>query len=169
MRYVSESRRLQVFSFAVFALVAAGVAWGLAGNPSAFNLVTVEQDVEIGKRSSAEVEKQLPMLHDNAAQRYVSTLGARLAAWAPGARFAYQFNVVDLPDINAFALPGGYIYVHRGLLERVRRGGARGRPRPRDRARRTPTADQPGIEGVPRPGGRWNSGGLPEPQDPEDG
>jgi Zn-dependent protease with chaperone function len=112
-----------VFSFAVFSLVAAGAAWGLADNPSAFNLITVEQDAEIGKRSSVEVEKQLPMLHDNAAQRYVSTLGARLAAWAPGARFAYQFNVVDLPDINAFALPGGYIYVHRGLLERVRSEG----------------------------------------------
>ena len=88
-----------------------------------FNVFSVDQDSEIGKASALQVEQQLPMLNDAAAQRYVSALGARLAAFAPGPRFAYRFRIANLSDLNAFALPGGYIYVHRGLLEQVHSEG----------------------------------------------
>lgn len=88
-----------------------------------FNVFSVEQDVEIGKQSAAQVARQLPMLADAATQKYVSALGARLAAQAPGARFAYQFKVANLSDLNAFALPGGFIYVNRGLIQQVRSEG----------------------------------------------
>src|SRR5439155_18363329 len=88
-----------------------------------FNVFTVDQDVEIGRQSALQVEKQIPTLSDPAIQSYVASLGARLAARAPGPRFAYHFKVVNLSDVNAFALPGGYVYVHRGLLEQVRTEG----------------------------------------------
>ena len=88
-----------------------------------FNIFSVEQDVEIGKQSATEIARQLPMLSDATTQRYVSALGARLAAQAPGAKFAYQFKVANLSDLNAFALPGGYIYVNRGLIQQVRSEG----------------------------------------------
>ncbi len=88
-----------------------------------FNLFSVAQDAEIGKQSALQVERQMPMLSDAAAQRYVSALGARLVAQAPGPKFAYQFKVANLSDLNAFALPGGYIYIHRGLLQQVRSEG----------------------------------------------
>lgn len=88
-----------------------------------FSIFSVEQDVEIGHQSAVQVEKHLPMLNDPAAQRFVSALGARLAAQAPGPRFAYRFKLANRPDLNAFALPGGNIYIHRGLLDQVRSEG----------------------------------------------
>ena len=88
-----------------------------------FNIFSVGQDVQIGAQSAVQVEKQLPMLNDAAAQRYVSALGARLAAQAPGPKFTYKFKVANLSDVNAFALPGGFVYVHRGLLTQVRTEG----------------------------------------------
>lgn len=88
-----------------------------------FNIFNLDQDVEIGKQSAVQVARQLPMLSDAATQKYVSALGARLAAQAPGAKFAYQFKVTNLSDLNAFALPGGYVYVNRGLIQQVHNEG----------------------------------------------
>ena len=119
-----RSRRLQAFGFAILVLVVtAGVAWGQTDVRPGFNLFTVDQDVEIGKKSAVEVERQLPMLSQQATQRYIADLGARLAARAPGAKYNYQFKVANLSDVNAFALPGGFVYIHRGLLEKVRSEG----------------------------------------------
>jgi Zn-dependent protease with chaperone function len=81
-----------------------------------FNLFSPQQDVEIGRQSAAQVDQQLPILHDSRLQQYVSEVGKRLAAQAPGPEFPYQFKVVDVSDINAFALPGGFMYVNRGLI-----------------------------------------------------
>src|SRR5207244_8089650 len=88
-----------------------------------FNIFTVAQDAEIGAQSAAQVDRQMPMVGESAVTRYVSALGAKLAAQAPGPRFNYRFRVANLSDVNAFALPGGYIYVHRGLIENVRSEG----------------------------------------------
>ncbi|HET9328305.1 MAG TPA: M48 family metallopeptidase [Candidatus Eisenbacteria bacterium] len=88
-----------------------------------FNIFSVEQDVEIGRQSAAQVDRQIPAVSDAAINRYVQALGARLAAQAPGARYPYRFRVVNLAEVNAFALPGGFVYVHRGLLEQVRSEG----------------------------------------------
>jgi len=82
-----------------------------------FNLFSPQQDVEVGKQSAAQVEKQLPLLNDSAVESYVRRVGERLAAAAPGPKFPYQFKVVNVSDINAFALPGGFMYVNRGLID----------------------------------------------------
>src|SRR5438105_4219099 len=84
-----------------------------------FNLFTPEQDVELGRESAAEVERQVPIVKDSSTERYVSGIGKRLAAVAPGPKFPYEFKVTNLSDVNAFALPGGFMYVNRGLIEFV--------------------------------------------------
>jgi beta-barrel assembly-enhancing protease len=85
-----------------------------------FNLFTVQQDIEIGQRSAQEAERQLPMSRDRRAERFLNQVVAQLADSAPGHNYPYQVRLVDASDINAFALPGGYLYVNRGLLQAVR-------------------------------------------------
>jgi predicted Zn-dependent protease len=103
-------------------VVAAALALGLASAApaSAINLFSEKQEVELGRRSAAEAERQLPMLRDDQVEGYVNSIVRRLASAAPGPRFPYQARVVNASDINAFALPGGYMYVNRGLIEAVR-------------------------------------------------
>ena len=83
-----------------------------------FNLFSHDQDIQLGKESVAEIEKQVPLVKDPKVVQYVSTLGHRLVGFAPGnTDYPWTFKVVNSQDINAFALPGGFIYVNRGVLE----------------------------------------------------
>ncbi|MBZ5545353.1 MAG: M48 family metalloprotease [Acidobacteriia bacterium] len=83
-----------------------------------FNLFSHDQDIQVGKESMAEVEKQVPLVKDARIESYVSTLGHRLVGFAPGnTDYPWTFKVMNSQDINAFALPGGFIYVNRGVLE----------------------------------------------------
>lgn len=81
------------------------------------NLFTPQQDVELGQQASQEAEKQLPMLNDAGVDGYLDRLGKKLAAYAPGEKFPYQFKCVNDSSINAFALPGGFLYINRGTIE----------------------------------------------------
>ena len=83
-----------------------------------WNLFSRDQDIQVGKEAVTEVEKQMPLLKDAEVERYVSALGQRLVDSTPGnTDYPWTFKVVNSQDINAFALPGGYIYVNRGVLE----------------------------------------------------
>jgi Zn-dependent protease with chaperone function len=82
-----------------------------------WNLFSPQQDVQIGQRLSSEAQKQMPMLNDPRVDNYLNRLGHRLSAHAPGYRFPYQYRCVNSAAINAFALPGGYIYINRGVIE----------------------------------------------------
>src|ERR1700675_3789964 len=115
----------QLYGIALAALMtlAVGTASGQTVVKPGFNVFSVDQDVEIGKQPAIQAEKQLPMLSNAAVSRYVSAIGARLVAQAPGPKFAYQFKVVNISDVNAFALPGGFIYINRGLLSKARTEG----------------------------------------------
>jgi len=84
-----------------------------------WNVFSPQQDVEIGRNVSQDAERQLVMLNDRRVDTYVNNLGRRLAGKAPGESFPYQFKVVNDRGINAFALPGGYVYVNRGIIERA--------------------------------------------------
>ena len=78
-----------------------------------------DEDVQIGRKVQREVERQLPILHDPRVDAYLNALGQRLAAHAPGPKFAYEFHCINLREVNAFALPGGIVYVYRGTIEAV--------------------------------------------------
>ena len=86
-----------------------------------FNLFSPSQDVEVGQKASEDVNKQLPLVRDSQVTGYVDGLGKRLARIAPNqsgeTKYTWTFNVVNSPEINAFALPGGFVYVNRGAIE----------------------------------------------------
>src|SRR5437870_10642563 len=73
-----------------------------------FNLFSPEQDIRLGETSAEEIMQQVVVLHDERTEAYIQRLGERVAAAAPGYKFPYKFIVVDSPEVNAFALPGGY-------------------------------------------------------------
>jgi beta-barrel assembly-enhancing protease len=82
-----------------------------------WNMFSPKQDVEIGRSVSANAERQLPMLNDARVDAYLNRLGRRLAEKAQGVRYPFQFKAVNDKAINAFALPGGFLYVNRDLIE----------------------------------------------------
>ena len=88
-----------------------------------FNLFSTKQDIEIGRQSAVEVERQLPILHDPVVESHVNAIGKRLAGFISGEKYPYQFKIVNASDINAFALPGGYLYLNRGLIEAAKSEG----------------------------------------------
>jgi predicted Zn-dependent protease len=80
-------------------------------------MFSAQQDVEVGQQVSKEAERQLPMLKNSRVDTYVNNLGRKLAANAPGEKYPYQFKAVNDRAINALALPGGYVYINRGVIE----------------------------------------------------
>ena len=84
-----------------------------------YNFYSPQEDAQLGKESAAQVDQQLPLLTDEQALRYLNGLGKRLAAFAPNNQpaYAWQFRMINSAEINAFALPGGYIYVNRGVFD----------------------------------------------------
>lgn len=114
---------IHAFSRRRVAAVLFTVSVASATPAAAINLFSVQQDAEVGRQAAADAERQLPMLRDAAVESYVNAIVRRLVAAAPGPRFSYRARVVNAADINAFALPGGYLYVNRGLIEAVRSEG----------------------------------------------
>jgi predicted Zn-dependent protease len=82
-------------------------------------LVTVEQEKKIGEEEAKKVEQEMGLLDDAALTGYADAIGQRLVKESPRHDLAHQFHVVDMNEPNAFALPGGYVYVTRGLLALV--------------------------------------------------
>jgi predicted Zn-dependent protease len=85
------------------------------------NKYTPEEDAKIGREAAAEVRRQYPLIDDATIARYLDRLGDRLVEHAPAELkhqvFEYSFTPVNLKDINAFALPGGPMFVNRGMVE----------------------------------------------------
>ena len=83
-----------------------------------FDLFSAQEEVQAGRQAAAEIPKQLPLLPDSdPVARYVQHLGAELASHAPGEKWPYNFHVVNQKEINAFALPGGPVYVNLGTIQ----------------------------------------------------
>ncbi|MHC4482664.1 MAG: M48 family metalloprotease [Planctomycetota bacterium] len=80
----------------------------------------VEQDVEIGQKYAPEVEKQMGgRIADEALQNYIDSVGQRIARISHRSNLQYHFVALDHESVNAIALPGGYVYVTRGMLEHL--------------------------------------------------
>ncbi len=112
-----------VIALAIAWSLAAGVAEGQTKVNPGWNMFSAQQDVEIGAQSAAEAERQLPIVNDAEVNAYVNRIGQKLAANAGGPQFQYRFRVVNASDINAFALPGGFVYLNRGIIENARNEG----------------------------------------------
>jgi predicted Zn-dependent protease len=102
------------------ALLTSTLLFGCSTNPATGKrevvLVSTDEEVEIGERATEQMEQELGILADAALAEYVQEIGARVAAHSPRSDLTYTFKILDSPDINALAFPGGYIYVTRGLL-----------------------------------------------------
>lgn len=95
---------------ALLACLAAGLAAGC---------VSETREQEIGDQIAGELNPQLPLVRDPVLNQYVSLLGSRLALESERSGVQYRFYIVNTPEENAFALPGGHIYVTRGLIQRT--------------------------------------------------
>ena len=91
------------------------------------NKYKIQEDVQLGQQAAREVEQQMPILNDSETTRYIQEVGRRLVNAIPSQyqqpQFQYSFKVVNSRDINAFALPGGPMYVNRGMIEAARNEG----------------------------------------------
>ena len=94
---------------------------GLAAALAAACGISQDQEQEIGARNAAEADSTLPLIHDSAVVAYVAALGKSMATKTSRGDLDWHFSVVDSRQVNAFALPGGFIYVNRGSIEQADR------------------------------------------------
>jgi len=83
--------------------------------------VSQSDERAIGSANAAQVDSELPIVHDSVVDRFVTELGRSMASKTSRADLDWRFEVVNSPDVNAFALPGGFIYVNRGAIEQADR------------------------------------------------
>jgi len=80
-------------------------------------VITVPEEIELGREANAKVRREVVEFRDPAIAAYVRSIGGRLARSARGPRYPYSFSITDYREINAFALPGGPIWINRGVLQ----------------------------------------------------
>jgi beta-barrel assembly-enhancing protease len=107
-----------VFLNVFLLLVPAAFAQRTALKPG-WNMFTPQQDIEVGKRAAVDAAKQLPPCNAPKVDAYLTQLGMRLVAKLPtnGVQYPFEFHCVNDKAINAFALPGGYVFINRGAIE----------------------------------------------------
>jgi predicted Zn-dependent protease len=110
---MKKQRRLSVF--ALFALLSIG-AFGCGGSGGDFNLISVQEEWQLGDQLSQDIARQVRINNDPQLNAYINQLGQRIVARTPMANMPWKFHVVDDPAINAFAIPGGHVYINTGLI-----------------------------------------------------
>ncbi|HEX6560243.1 MAG TPA: M48 family metalloprotease, partial [Longimicrobiales bacterium] len=106
-----------MFKFRFMRSAVAGFAASAAISLTACGIST-QQELEMGQQYSAQINQQLPMVNDSRVLSYVNQLGRQIASHGQRG-INYRFYVVNSDVVNAFAVPGGYVYVNRGLIERA--------------------------------------------------
>jgi predicted Zn-dependent protease len=87
---------------------------------AAIQLVSVADEITIGRQTQAETRKNTPAVDDPAIRAFVTKVGNRLGEHAGGEHYPYSFSVADYKEVNAFALPGGPVWVNRGAMQATR-------------------------------------------------
>ncbi len=82
-----------------------------------YNTFTDEEEIAMGRKAAEETDKQLPILNEPLLTVYLNTLGQKVARASRRPQIQYSFKIVNTDVVNAFSLPGGFIYVNRGLLD----------------------------------------------------
>ena len=102
------------------ALAAAAITAACATNPATgkreLNLMSESQEIALGKQSDGQIRQEMGVVADQGLQQYVDRIARPLAAGSERPGLPWTFTVVDAAAVNAFALPGGYVYVTRGIL-----------------------------------------------------
>jgi Zn-dependent protease with chaperone function len=114
-----RSQRLRQRLVVVLAMVMMlGCAGRQPGDPltPGFNVYSKQDDIQLGQQAAAEIRRQVAVVEDQQLQDYVARLGLRLAEQPEAEDYPYSFTLINEPSINAFALPGGPIFIHSGLI-----------------------------------------------------
>ena len=106
----------RLFGAAVLIALSAACATNPVTGKKQMSLLSEAEELAIGQQQDVEIRREMGVYDDAALQRYVDDLGQELARNSHRPNLPWSFTIVDSPAINAFALPGGYIYVTRGLL-----------------------------------------------------
>ena len=101
---------------AALAVTVVACATNPATGKKEFSLMSEAQEVQLGKEMDPQIKREMGVYDNAELQRYVSEIGMRLARASERPTLPWQFTVVDEPAVNAFALPGGYIYLTRGIM-----------------------------------------------------
>jgi predicted Zn-dependent protease len=109
-------RNLIVLLIVVAALALSGCASNPVSGKQDFVMMSEQQEIALGRSSDADVRKQYKVYANPALQSYVDRVGQKVAEHSHRPNIHYHFTVLDTPEINAFALPGGYVYITRGIL-----------------------------------------------------
>ena len=104
------------FLFTVLVTVSAACATNPVTGKKQISLLSEAEEMAIGQQQDAEIRREMGVYDDPALQRYVNDIGQELARVSHRPNLPWTFTIVDSPAINAFALPGGYIYLTRGIL-----------------------------------------------------
>jgi predicted Zn-dependent protease len=110
---VSRAAKILLLWIAVFL---AGYAFARPAVVAAITLISVDQEIAIGREANAKVREEVPELTDAGVRAYVGSIAQRLVRVAPGPRYPYTVSVANYREINAFALPGGPLWINRGVL-----------------------------------------------------
>jgi len=103
-----------VFLFLILSL--SGCAVNPVTGKQDFVVLSEDQEIQMGREYNAQILRQYQIYEDEKIQNYVQSIGESLAKKSHRPNLIYRFTVLDSPEINAFALPGGYIYINRGLM-----------------------------------------------------
>lgn len=116
MRISSRCRYLALAGLVLGAAALQSCAVNPATGSPNLVLMSENRELEIGKEEHEKVLAGMRVVQDQALNAYVTEVGQRVAASSHRPDLSYTFTVIDSPEINAFALPGGYVYINRGLL-----------------------------------------------------
>jgi beta-barrel assembly-enhancing protease len=120
---VSNDRVRSVIRFVAASLLALTSVPGLSAQRSQlkapWNMYSPQTDIQVGRQNAQFMEKRLPLCNDAKVDAYLTQLGLKLAAKLPthGVQYPWEFRCVNSKEINAFALPGGFVFVNRGAIE----------------------------------------------------
>jgi Zn-dependent protease with chaperone function len=124
---LSTRRYARLVPALLVAATLAAPAWAQTKVVAPNNSYSIQEDVKLGQEAAQEVRRELPMLEDDRVDDYVEDVGRRLVAAIPPefshAGFRYTFDVVNQKEINAFALPGGPMFLNRGMIEAAKSEG----------------------------------------------
>jgi len=108
----------RISSLAIVLVTALALGCGSGGGAGDFNLISIDEEWRLGQQLAQDVARQVRFNNDPAVNSYVQQMGQRIVAQAPDPfnRLPWDFHVVEDPSINAFAIPGGHVYVNTGLI-----------------------------------------------------
>lgn len=109
-------RSMHLGAVLAIATLVAACSSGSGVNKGDFNIISLEDEWRLGQQLSADIARQMPVVNDAQANAYINKLGRSIVAKTEMAQLPWQFHIVSNPEINAFNIPGGHVYVTTGLL-----------------------------------------------------